>query len=60
MEEIGVKAICSCGSIANMNLLTVDGKEVFYGDQVKIDNGEFEYTPVCLNCYLKKMRLANK
>lgn len=64
VEEIGVKAICSCGSIANMNLLSVNKKNIFDGEQVVIDNdSKVEYTPVCLNCYLDKKseaKLENK
>ena len=60
VEEIGVKAICSCGSIANMNLLSVNGENIFDGEQIKIDDGNFEYTPVCLNCYLDKKKFANR
>lgn len=61
VEEIGVKAICSCGSIANMNLLSINGKDVFDGQQIKIDNKEeVEYTPICLNCYLDRKKVANK
>lgn len=60
VEEIGVKAICSCGSIANMNLLSVNGHDIFDGGQIKIDNGDFEFTPVCLNCYFHKKNVANK
>ena len=55
VEEIGVKAICSCGSIANMNLLTINKKDVFDGSQIIIDDGEVDYTPVCLHCYLNKL-----
>ena len=57
VEEIGVKAICSCGSIANMNLLSINKKDVFDGEQVVIDNdSQVEYTPVCLSCYLDKRK----
>lgn len=54
VEEIGVKAICECGSIANMNLLTVSNCAVFDGAQVQIDNGGIDYSPVCLRCYFDK------
>lgn len=59
VEEIGVKAICSCGSIANMNLLSVNKKDIFDGGQIVIDNGEVEFTPVCLHCYLNKFDKYN-
>ena len=53
VEEIGVKAICACGSIANMNLLTVANRVAFNGAQIQIDDGTVDYSPVCLKCYLE-------
>lgn len=55
IEEL--KTICSCGKKALLNARKVNGKFVFKGDQVVIDdNDNIEYEAVCPKCYfsLKK------
>lgn len=55
IEEL--KTICRCGSKATHNLRLIDGKPVFDGEQVVIDNSEeVEYEAVCGNCYLELKR----
>lgn len=52
LEEL--KTICSCGKKATQNLRLVNGRPVFTGEQVSIDNqDDVKYCSVCGNCYLK-------
>lgn len=55
LEEL--KTICHCGRKAIMNIRRVNGKTVFEGDQVVIDNNAtVEYEAVCGQCYFKERR----
>ena len=55
IEEI--RTLCRCGSKATMNLRKIDGKPVFDGAQVAIDDGSVEYESVCARCHQRE-RLA--
>ncbi len=49
-----IKTICGCGKKAIINSRLVNGKYVFEGEQVVIDdNARVEYRAVCGECYLK-------
>lgn len=55
LEEL--KIICHCGRKAIMNIRRVNGKTVFEGDQVCIDNSTtIEYEAVCGQCFLAERR----
>ena len=46
--------MCSCGSQAEFNVRTVDGRPVFEGDQVAIEDGaQVRYESVCGPCLLR-------
>lgn len=52
LEEL--KTICSCGKKATQNLRLINGRPVFTGEQVSIDNqDDVKYCSVCGDCYLK-------
>ncbi len=55
IEEI--RTLCRCGSKATMNLRKIDGRPVFDGAQVAIDDGSVEYESVCARCHQRE-RLA--
>lgn len=56
IEEL--KTICKCGSKATQNLRLLNGKPVFEGEQVVIDDHtQVEYEGVCGKCYLKLRRI---
>ena len=42
------------GTLIGGTVPSAYGMTVFDGEQIKIDNGDFVFTPVCLKCYLKK------
>jgi thymidine kinase len=52
LEEL--KTICRCGRKAVFNARVVDGRFVFDGDQVAIDEGAVTYESLCGNCYLEE------
>lgn len=52
-----VRTLCRCGSKATMNLRKIDGRPVFDGAQVAIDDGSVEYESVCARCHQRE-RLA--
>ena len=55
LEEL--KTICSCGKKATQNLRLVNGKPVFEGEQVEIDNqNDIKYDSVCGRCYFDLQR----
>ncbi len=52
LEEL--KTICNCGRKAILNGRKINGKFVFEGDQVAIDNEDnVEYESLCGDCYYK-------
>jgi thymidine kinase len=57
IEEVTTRAICRVSEKpkkATMNLRLVDGKPVFEGSQVAIENNQdIKYMPVCLDVYMK-------
>jgi thymidine kinase len=52
LEEL--KTICRCGRKAIFNTRKVDGRFVFDGDQVAIDQGSVTYESLCGSCYLEE------
>ena len=55
LEEL--KTICSCGRKATQNLRLVNGKPVFEGEQIEIDNqNDIKYDSVCGRCYFDLQR----
>ena len=53
IEEL--KTICRCGKKAMFNARKINGKFVFRGEQVAIDNeNNVEYESLCPSCYLKE------
>jgi len=52
LEEL--KTICRCGRKALFNARTIDGRFVFDGDQVAIEQGEVLYESLCGQCYLEE------
>lgn len=52
IEEL--KTICRCGKKAILNGRKINGKFVFEGQQVAIDNKDYiEYEALCAKCYLE-------
>ena len=52
IEEM--KTICTCGKKATLNGRKINGKFVFEGEQVVIDNqAEVEYQSLCPDCYYR-------
>ena len=55
LEEL--KTICSCGRKATQNLRLINGKPVFEGEQVEIDNqNDIKYDSVWGRCYFDLQR----
>lgn len=55
IEEL--KTICRCGRKAILTIRKVNGKPVFSGNQVEIDdNSKIEYESVCGTCYLESRK----
>ena len=52
LEEL--KTICRCGRKAIFNARKIDGRFVFDGDQVAIEQGEVVYESLCGQCYLEE------
>lgn len=51
--------MCRCGSQAEFNCRAVDGRRVFAGDQVAIDDGSHvTYESLCGLCFLREQREA--
>lgn len=62
IEELPVLPVCRCGAKARFNARKVDGKFVFEGPDVLIDDGshkEVEYCPLCGKCYYEEMKKQN-
>lgn len=58
IEEL--KTICTCGKKAVCNGRKVNGKFVFEGEQVAIDDNDLiEYQSLCAECYYKEMQRYN-
>ena len=55
-----IEAPCRCTKAnAAFNARKIDGKFVFEGDQVAVDNeGDVTYESLCPGCYQAEMRLA--
>lgn len=46
--------MCFCGSQAEFNTRKVDGRYVFDGDQLAIEQGNVTYDSLCGNCYVRE------
>ena len=58
IEEM--KTICTCGRKAILNGRKINGKYVFHGEQVAIDNVDnVEYQSLCGQCYYKLLEQDN-
>lgn len=56
IEEL--KTICRCGNKATLNGRKIDGRYVFEGEQVAIDNSSsIEYESLCPSCYFKYKKM---
>ncbi len=59
LEEL--KTICRCGKKAVFNGRKINGKFVFEGDQVAIDDkAEISYESLCVDCYYKNKKMEEK
>jgi thymidine kinase len=59
LEEL--KTICKCGKKAILNGRKINGKFVFEGNQVAIDNEDnVEYESLCPQCYIKYQEEASR
>ncbi len=59
LEEL--KTICKCGKKAILNGRKINGKFVFEGNQVAIDNEDnVEYESLCPQCYIKHQEEASR
>lgn len=59
IEEM--KTICRCGKKAMFNARMINGKFVFRGRQVAIDNeNNVEYESLCPTCYIREKRKSEK
>lgn len=58
IEEL--KTICTCGKKAVLNARKINGKFVFQGKQIAIDNKEnVQYQSLCASCYFKYKKEYN-
>ena len=57
VEDVSNSLCNFCNSKAKMNMKLVDGKPVFTGEAISVDNGLFEsqFVPVCPNCFIKHL-----
>ena len=62
IEEIGSSSICECGKTAIFNARKENDKFTDIGPTIVIDDGtkeEFEYVPLCSDCYLKYVKIGS-
>lgn len=57
VEDVSNSLCNFCDSKAKMNMKLVDGKPVFTGESISVDEDLFEsqYVPVCPNCFIKHL-----
>ncbi len=63
IEEIGGSSVCSCGNRAIFNARKENDKFTDVGEVVVIDDGtnkNYEYVPLCSDCYLKYVKINSK
>jgi len=62
IEEIGSSSICMCGKKAIFNARKENDKFTDVGPNIVIDDGtkrEYEYVPMCGDCYLKHVKIGS-
>lgn len=62
IEEIGSSSICRCGKKAIFNARKENDKFRDTGPTIIIDDGtkkEYEYVPLCGDCYLKHVKISS-
>lgn len=60
VEEIGSSSLCRCGKQAVFNARKENDKFTDVGETIVIDDGtkkEYEYVPLCGDCYLKYVKI---
>ena len=63
IEEIGSSSLCRCGKKAIFNARKENDKFTDVGPNIVIDDGtnkEYEYVPLCSDCYLKYVKIGRK
>ena len=57
VEDVSNSLCNFCNSKAKMNMKLVDGKPVFTGESISVDEDLFksQYVPVCPNCFIKHL-----
>ena len=62
IEEIGSSSLCRCGKKAIFNSRKENDKFTDVGETIVIDDGtqkEYEYVPLCGDCYLKYVKIGS-
>ena len=62
IEEIGSSSLCHCGKKAIFNARKENDKFTDVGETIVIDDGtkkEYEYVPLCGDCYLKYVKIGS-
>ena len=62
IEEIGSSSLCRCGKKAIFNARKEKDKFTDIGETIVIDDGskkEYEYVPLCGDCYLKYVKIGS-
>lgn len=62
IEEVGSSSLCLCGKKAIFNARKVNDKFTDIGPNIIIDDGtkkEYEYVPLCSDCYLKYVKISS-
>ena len=62
IEEIGSSSLCRCGKKAIFNARKENDKFTDVGPNIVIDDGskkEYEYVPLCGDCYLKYVKIGS-
>ena len=63
IEEIGSSSLCRCGKKAIFNARKENDKFTDIGETIVIDDGtkkEYEYVPLCGDCYLKYVKIGSE
>jgi len=63
IEEIGSSSLCRCGKKAIFNARKENDKFTDVGPNIVIDDGskkEYEYVPLCGDCYLKYVKIGSE
>lgn len=63
IEEIGSSSLCRCGKKAVFNARKENDKFTDVGPNIVIDDGtkkEYEYVPLCGDCYLKYVKIGSE